>query len=490
MAIITKAIRLETTKQNLVQAVIAKQNDCNSRFLKVTFLDEGTVIPLESSSKVTINAERKDGESNSFFGEVNGDDTATVPLHSWMLELEGIVNCDVSIIDIDGRKLTTTTFAVMVEKAAHGADDISTNPQYDVLVNLIADVNETKVGVANAIKVAASGNPVCITDSSNLEHEIKVKLGGSEDEARGFYVEEVFNSSEMDQFDSDITESGIYVIESVFSSEDSDVTEMKFKDGKEVKTIWIEGEPFAEGDMVYVEVNGDNQIFSIMRGATVQKYGKNLFNIGATAVITQSSWSDNTNARQLKENAWYIGLSSNNYFYSNSSVVSYSFDGKSATVTSLTGGYGVAQAVKCKPKQLYHLYFEVDIQDGFQIDVGFYDKDGKWLSLVPSVNLSGNKFSTPENCYWFTVCLGTTNNKTAVFSEVQVSLLPITEYEQYKEPVTYTADENGNLSIIGNGESMTLIAEDGVTIDAEYNVDTKKYIDKKFAELAAMIVNS
>lgn len=66
-----------------------------------------------------------------------------------------------------------------------------------------------------------------------------------------------------------------------------------------------------------------------------------------------------------------------------------------------------------------------------------------------------------------------------------------TEYETYKEPTTYTADENGIVKgIIGNGEAMTLIADSGAIISAEYNIDTKKYIDKKFAELAALIVNS
>lgn len=176
MAIITKAIRLETTKQNLIQAVIAKQNDCNSRFLKVTFLDEGAVIPLDSSSEVTINAERKDGESKSFVGVVNGDNTATVPLHSWILELDGEANCDVSIIDIEGRKLTTTTFVVKVEKAACGSDSVSNDPQYDVLANLIEEVNATKENVANAIKDRAFGEVVSIEDVSPFEHEMTVKV--------------------------------------------------------------------------------------------------------------------------------------------------------------------------------------------------------------------------------------------------------------------------------------------------------------------------
>lgn len=176
MALIIKEVKLEVSKPNLIQAIVAKQNDCNSRFLKVTFLDEGVMIPISASSTVTINAERNDGTSDSFFGEVNTDNTATVPLHSWMLELEGTVICDVSIIDVDGRKLTSTSFTVKVEKAANSDEDISTDPEYNVLVNLIADVNATKQNYANALKGSASGNAVRIDDSSPLEHEMAVRL--------------------------------------------------------------------------------------------------------------------------------------------------------------------------------------------------------------------------------------------------------------------------------------------------------------------------
>ena len=141
MALIIKEIRLEVSKPNFIQAIVAKQNDCNSRFLKASLWDEGTQIPIRASAEVTINAERKDGASDSFFGEVNDDNTVTVPLHSWMLELEGSVNCDVSIF-VEGRRLTTTSFVVAVEKASNNSDDISTDPQYDVLTDLIEEVNK------------------------------------------------------------------------------------------------------------------------------------------------------------------------------------------------------------------------------------------------------------------------------------------------------------------------------------------------------------
>jgi hypothetical protein len=57
-----------------------------------------------------------------------------------MLELVGTVTCDISVIDMetdDNKKLTTTSFTLYVEKAAFGGEDITSDPQFDVLVALM-----------------------------------------------------------------------------------------------------------------------------------------------------------------------------------------------------------------------------------------------------------------------------------------------------------------------------------------------------------------
>lgn len=140
MAVVIKPITVEVSKPNIFQAIAAKQNDCNSRFLKVTFVNEGEKIFITPAAKVTINAIRNDGKSESFFGTVNADGTATVPIHSWILELVGDVTCDVSIIEADS-KLTCTSFSLLIEKATRNSDDVSQDPQYDVLTELIKSVN-------------------------------------------------------------------------------------------------------------------------------------------------------------------------------------------------------------------------------------------------------------------------------------------------------------------------------------------------------------
>lgn len=49
-----------------------------------------------------------------------------------------------------------------------------------------------------------------------------------------------------------------------------------------------------------------------------------------------------------------------------------------------------------------------------------------------------------------------------------------TEYEPYIEPKTYTADENGKLTVPSIYPTMRIVADEGVTITVEYNRDINK----------------
>ena len=174
MAQIIKQITVDVAKKNLFQAIVAKQNDSNSRFLQVAFANEGEPIVVEQSSSVIINAERADNASKSFAGSVNDDGTVTVPLTNWMLELDDFVRCDVSIIDSESRKLTSTSFTIEVEAAANSGEDISDDENYDILITLLGDVADSKrdcdAATANATAAAEFA-----TNSSNLADEATVK---------------------------------------------------------------------------------------------------------------------------------------------------------------------------------------------------------------------------------------------------------------------------------------------------------------------------
>ena len=178
---IVKELNIEVARPNVIQAIVAKQYDANSRFLKITFIDGGKPINIPTTAKVVINAERKDGQSNSFEGVVNDDGTVTVPLHSWMLELEGTVICDISAIDTaenEGGKLSTTSFTLVVEKSSHGGSDISNDPQYDILLSLIEQVESFSDGATFTPSVSSAG-VLSWTNDKGLTNPASVNIKGA-----------------------------------------------------------------------------------------------------------------------------------------------------------------------------------------------------------------------------------------------------------------------------------------------------------------------
>ena len=168
MAKIVKSLSLDVSRQNRIQAVVAKQYDKDSRFLKIQLTDEGEPIVVDQSSVVTINASRADNTSKAFAGEVNEDGTVTVPITYWMLELDDKVGCDVSVVDAQGRKLSTLNFTIEVEHSNHSGDDISEDENYDLLVTLLAEVAEAKDAEAKRV-VAENARVTAETNRVNAE---------------------------------------------------------------------------------------------------------------------------------------------------------------------------------------------------------------------------------------------------------------------------------------------------------------------------------
>lgn len=144
MAEIVKELTLEVYSANRIKAIIAKQYDYKSRFLLIRLTDSGEDISVEPSSVVTVNAFRPNGESAAFLGSAESDGRVLVPLSYWMLELEGTVKCDVSIVDTEGRKLSSTNFQIEVERANYSGDDIEQDEHYDLLVELLAEVAQAQ----------------------------------------------------------------------------------------------------------------------------------------------------------------------------------------------------------------------------------------------------------------------------------------------------------------------------------------------------------
>lgn len=459
MALIIKEIRLEVSKPNLIQAIVAKQNDCNSRFLKVSLWDEGTQIPIRSTAEVTINAERKDGASDSFFGEVNEDNTVTVPLHSWMLELAGDVNCDVSII-VEGRKLTTTSFVVMVEKASNSGDDVSNDPQYDVLVDLISGVNGIEQIAASALRCSATGNPLMIDDVSPLNHDMEVKLSCESYQKTG---EPLLNSTGEDNIYEFHSAGNEYLTDTFVTVLSATEADLSFSDGSYFSTYnedICQLNSFAsEGETVCLcTVDGITYLHKAEKTKPVLKtFGKNL--------LDMSAWSDLFVPDPDEEGAYVSirNVSTTHQLEVNLPAGVYTISGY--VKSPITEDYGTA---------IY--YADGTRQTRLVTSTGEYEFQSTTTNGKPVKKIG----------FWYRRHGGIVGLK-----DIQLEIAPAyTSYEPFQGG-TYMAEEDGTVKGVKSIYPTTLlVAEGDATITAEYNADTKKYIDKKFNELAAMIAGS
>lgn len=97
--------------------IMAKQGDFGSRFVQVRLMSHRVPLFVPEDAAVVLNVKRPDGEKRAFVGSVNGDGTLTLPLGGWMLAVEGVLLCDISVTDGAGAKLTSTCFSVYAEGA-------------------------------------------------------------------------------------------------------------------------------------------------------------------------------------------------------------------------------------------------------------------------------------------------------------------------------------------------------------------------------------
>lgn len=155
MAEITKSIEVDVAKLNTFPAIVAKQGDTFSRFLKIQMMNENEPIAVDSGATVIINVERVDEQARAFSGVVNGDGTVTVPLSAWSLEIEGKAKCSVSII-VGEKRLTSTTFYVNVQHAEYDDGDYSDDENTDLFLQLLsaAENEDARIKAENA-RIAA-----------------------------------------------------------------------------------------------------------------------------------------------------------------------------------------------------------------------------------------------------------------------------------------------------------------------------------------------
>lgn len=152
MAKIIKEITLDAVRDNMSCTIPAKQNDAESRFIRVRITADRRPVSLNAMSTAVINALRPDGQSNGFVGKVGDDGTVTVPISTWMLALCGNVKCDVSVFD-GNERLTTMPFYITVEESLYDGEGIENEQEYTVLSSLMDENQEIRT--AESLRVLA-----------------------------------------------------------------------------------------------------------------------------------------------------------------------------------------------------------------------------------------------------------------------------------------------------------------------------------------------
>ena len=222
-------------------------------------------------------------------------------------------------------------------------------------------------------------------------------------------------------------------------------------------------------------------------GATVQKYGKNLFQYDAKDVNP-----DHCKVIEQLENGVIVqGEAGSSPGLSN---------GGNGWFVVANSGFkvmrGVSYIVSCDFTFIEDPYRPSDVtQTANRFNIGV-SAIGEGTGGGDSTSYFRPAVGVKEKIYrqftpqcdsvklTFKACSGTIKIENIMIEVGKVN----TDFEPFHS-TPHTADENGNVSgIVANGEDMTLIADSGITISAEYSVDTKKYIDKKFAELQALVL--
>lgn len=424
MAEVLKELTLDVFAANRIKAIVAKQYDYHSRYLLIRLTDGGNNINVESSSVVTINAFRPDGDSAAFLGSVESDGRVLVPLAYWMLELEGTVKCDVSIVDTNERKLSSTNFQIEVEHANYSGDDIEPDEHYDLLVELLAEVAQAQE--AENGRVAAESERVTAENGRVLAEIAREEAEEEREQALKDYAK-------IDGFYEGMTVGHAIEAEAI-------ATEREIEDADEACPPITFGAvggnaEVQDGYSAFKELRGNTIISGgtllSSKSASMILRGRNQLTLNRTAGTL--SGYENDNPRAFEEGKYYVGLTVNNY-YSPSNVSNVVFGQESVSFQNAANGYGVAFPVRVIPGQTY--LAETKNIAGNTVAISWYDKNGYIISFGGGSSYY-HTATAPANAYWGVAILQPTVG-SHTYSEIQFRLYydtPNLPYVPYEEQV-------------------------------------------------------
>lgn len=141
---ITKCITVDLQRRGSTRLIFARQNDMLSRRLLIALTAGGVAYPVPQGTQALLNILRADGESSAFSADVTEEGNIAVTLSLWMLSAAGETRCSVSLIDSDGKKLTSDDFTLDVLETLYDGSEIAEDENHSVLTDLMADMAEIR----------------------------------------------------------------------------------------------------------------------------------------------------------------------------------------------------------------------------------------------------------------------------------------------------------------------------------------------------------
>lgn len=179
------SIQLDLCKKNSYKAIPTKQLDTNSRFLRVELLNNGNSYDFNDDVTVIL-ASTRNGETKAYKCTVE-DGCVVAPLTSWMLAEEGYVDCEIVLIDTaSNSKLSSFAFSIYVDESIYNDETISQDENYNVLLQLITDV-DTAVKSCNTATEKAT--EIYNTVETKLNNgELKGEKGDKGDDGKDYVL--------------------------------------------------------------------------------------------------------------------------------------------------------------------------------------------------------------------------------------------------------------------------------------------------------------
>ncbi len=384
-----------------------------------------------------------------------------------------------------------------------GVTDQTYNPESDNAQSGIA-VAEALENCASVIKNTKSGNIVTMNDVSPAQHSLDIKLNATI---------EVLDYAKL------TSTSSFFVGESVirltnsgegFTNETLSELCPELKEGDIVTIKWQS----PDDDYRYVALVGaafisssNDGIYYCRKYAVTEVSLNNQVEIsGLTGTISNLSITiENTEIdfSSVKVSRYEKNLIPYPYDYTTTewAGVTYADNGDGTiTVSGTATGYSdyLFKKINIRPNTQY-CYSGFENTKNIVGLLNLIDANGKTIATLTADPMYESQkkitFNSAEYPQVVSVQIGIkrkNNDVTSgtIYPQLEIGLNP-TEYEPYKEPQTVTSNEDGIVTGLKSiSPNMTLLTDtNGVIINTTYNVDTKTYIDRKFAELSQALLN-